>query len=99
VFTYVTNVNKLKNPSEDDLVPCGRKKKATTSGERGWYLREKEDERKRVTWSGIRWGKDTEALRVSRKIRNRQPREVEGHSIMYQRLVRWEALRTEREQP
>lgn len=49
MFTYVTNVNKLKNPSEDDLVPCGRKKKATTSGERGWYLREKEDERKRVT--------------------------------------------------
>jgi hypothetical protein len=76
--TELKKLNKLKCPSEDASVPFGREKKAITSGEGGkvdWVVGSRGE---RETWSGTGWEKRTEALRASRKNRNRQPQEI-GH--------------------
>jgi len=85
-------VNKLKGPSEDTLVPLGRKKKATTRVERRRDPRGKKDGdgSERWTWSSIRWGKGTEALSASQKNRSKQPQEVGGWRILQNVPETWE---------
>jgi hypothetical protein len=64
-------VNKLKFPSEDPSVPLWREKKTITSGEEGGRESERKMGKETGTWSGIGWGKRTEALMASRAVRKR----------------------------
>jgi hypothetical protein len=72
--TELKKINKPKCPSVDTSAPLGRKKKASTSGEKV----ERGNGRDGGTSSCIGRGKRTKALRASRKNGNRQPQEIEG---------------------
>jgi len=69
---------KLKGPNEYNSVPIGERNHKVVGGRRFLGGKVNSGRGERGTWSGIGWGKRTEALRVSRKNENRQPWELGG---------------------
>lgn len=74
--TELKKVNKVICPVRTSQFDLGGRRKESQVGREGrmWGRRRRE----RGIWSGIGWGKRTEALRAGRKNENRQPQEIGG---------------------